>query len=137
MLAGGIESSKTISFMKTKKTNHVPYMRRTLLRLTIRMMILVPIGLSSGRSIQAAPGAEANSAELNAVRKVAEGRRIFRYDTFGDQAFWGDALKLHQAIAGAGLGGIGPGVSPSTALAVGLKVDVDALPQSLQRQLAA
>ncbi|PWU09841.1 MAG: hypothetical protein C5B50_26540 [Verrucomicrobia bacterium] len=77
------------------------------------------------------------STELNALSKVEEGRRIFRYDTFGDQAFWGDALKLHQAIAGANLGGVGPGVSPATALAVGLKVDVEALPYTLQQQLAA
>lgn len=57
-----------------------------------------------------------------------EGRRIFRYDTFGDQAFWGGALQLHRAIAGARNGGVGPGVSPKTALAVGLKVDATAIP---------
>src|SRR5439155_375904 len=51
------------------------------------------------------------------------GRQIFRFDTFGDEAWWGDTLKLHQAIAGARNGGVGPGVSPKTALAVGLKVD--------------
>ena len=45
-------------------------------------------------------------------------------------------LKLHQAIAGAKLGGVGAGVSPATALAVGLKVDVDALPASLRDDLA-
>jgi hypothetical protein len=45
--------------------------------------------------------------------------------------FGGDTLKLHQAVAGAKQGGVGPGVSPKTALAVGLKVDLDALPQSL------
>ncbi len=78
-----------------------------------------------------------HSIEGNALAKVTEGRRTFRYDTFGDQAFWGDNLKLHQAIAGANLGGVGPGVSPSTALAVGLKVDADALPDKLKRQLAA
>ncbi|HVT57299.1 MAG TPA: hypothetical protein VHR45_02780 [Thermoanaerobaculia bacterium] len=60
-----------------------------------------------------------------------EGRRVFRFDTFGDEAFWGDALKLHQAIAGAKLGGVGGGVSPRTALAVGLKVDVEALPKEV------
>jgi hypothetical protein len=60
-----------------------------------------------------------------------QGRRTFRFDTFGDEAFWGDTLKLHQAVAGAKQGGVGPGVSPKTALAVGLKVDLDALPQSL------
>jgi len=89
------------------------------------------------RGAFAADEADSHSAERNALRKVTEGRRIFRYETFGDQAFWGDALRLHQAIAGTNLGGVGPGVSPSTALAVGLKVDVDALPISLQQQLAA
>ena len=52
----------------------------------------------------------------------------FRQDTFGNQAFWGGALRLHEALAGSANGGSGPGVSPETALAVGLKVDVDALP---------
>ena len=65
----------------------------------------------------------------NAERMLEEGRRIFRFDTFGDEAFWGGALKLHQAIAGERNGGVGPGVSPATALAVGLKVDVEALPR--------
>src|SRR5688572_8333926 len=60
-----------------------------------------------------------------------EGRRIFRFDTFGDEAWWGDQLRLHEAILGADLGGVGPGVSPETALAVGLKVDLDALPPEL------
>ena len=67
----------------------------------------------------------------------AEGRHIFRYDTFGDEAFWGDTLKLHLALAGANNGGVGPGVSPRTALAVGLKVDVQALPLALQKKLRA
>ena len=67
----------------------------------------------------------------NARHMAAEGERIFRSDTFGDEAFWGDTLRLHEAIEGAKLGGVGPGVSPATALAVGLKVDVDALPASL------
>ena len=71
----------------------------------------------------------------NAVQLVSQGRQIFRFDTFGDQAFWGDMLKLHLAIEGAGLGGVGPGVSPKTALSVGLKVDVDALPNDLLAHL--
>jgi hypothetical protein len=60
------------------------------------------------------------------------GQRIFRFDTFGDEAFWGDTLKLHRAIEGQRFGGVGPGVSPATALAVGLKVDAEALsPETL------
>jgi len=71
----------------------------------------------------------------NGRQMVAEGMRIFRFDTFGDEAFWGDALQLHQAIQGGTFGGVGPGVSPRTALAVGLKVDVDALPHDLVEKL--
>ena len=73
----------------------------------------------------------------NNTMLFAEGRRVFRYDTFGDEAFWGDALKLHLALAGTNNGGVGPGVSPRTALGVGLKVDVRALPNSLQKKLRA
>lgn len=78
-----------------------------------------------------------NAIERNGQKMIAEGRRTFRFDTLGDQAFWGDSLKLHQAIEGAKLGGAGPGVSPKTALAVGLKVDLDALPPSLVQALKA
>jgi hypothetical protein len=67
----------------------------------------------------------------NARVLLDDGRRIFRFDTFGDEAFWGDELRLHQAIAGANHGGVGPGVTPRTALAVGLKVDSDSLPEPL------
>ncbi len=74
--------------------------------------------------------------ELNALKQVREGRESFRYSTFGDEAFWGDALGLHLAIAGAANGGVGPGVSPEAALAAGMKVDVNALPRSLLRDMA-
>lgn len=73
----------------------------------------------------------------NAQKMIEEGRRIFRFDTFGSEAFWGDALQLHKAIAGEKNGGVGPGVSPKTALAVGLKVDADALPKELVAQIKA
>jgi hypothetical protein len=73
----------------------------------------------------------------NARRLIEEGKRTFRFDTFGSEAFWGDTLQLHKAIEGAQFGGVGPGVSPRTALAVGLKVDSDALPADLVRQLKA
>ena len=66
-----------------------------------------------------------------------QGKNIFRNDTFGDQDFWGDTLQLNKAIEGAQHGGVGPGVSPATALAVGLKVDQDALPPALVKQISA
>jgi len=71
----------------------------------------------------------------NAQLMIEQGRQIFRFDTFGDEAFWGDTLKLHQAIEGTKFGGVGPGVSPRTALSVGLKVDLDALPKLLVQQI--
>jgi len=75
--------------------------------------------------------------EQNAQSMLVAGRASFRDDTFGSESFWGDKLKLHRAIAGERNGGVGPGVSPKTALAVGLKVDADALPaavvQAIQR----
>ena len=71
----------------------------------------------------------------SAIDEIERGRRIFRDDTFGSQAFWGGALRLHQAIAGRTNGGVGPGLSPKAALALGLKVDVNALPAALQRAL--
>ena len=73
----------------------------------------------------------------HAQRMIEEGRRIFRFDTFGSEAFWGDALQLHKAIAGAKNGGVGGGVSPKSALAVGLKVDAEALPAALVAQIKA
>ena len=73
----------------------------------------------------------------HARQTVDQGRQIFRFDTFGSEAFFGDALQLHKAIAGAKNGGVGPGVSPKTALAVGLKVDADALPENLKGQIRA
>src|SRR5512141_577455 len=122
------------------------------MRSRVALFLIVLLGavglLIGGRSSAdnqgkpAAPAA-ANLTEADrmisahAQRMVDEGRRIFRYETFGSEAFWGDALELHKAIAGDKHGGLGGGVSPKTALAVGMKVDVDALPAALQSQLKA
>jgi mono/diheme cytochrome c family protein len=64
----------------------------------------------------------------NARRRdgARDGQHIFRYDTFGDEQLWTDVLRMHEVI---------PTVDPSTALAVGLKVDVKALPSGLLRSL--
>ena len=67
----------------------------------------------------------------NADGLMEQGRRTFRFDTFGDEAFWGSTIHLHQAVQGEKFGGVGPGVSPKTALSVGLKVDAEALPPTL------
>ncbi len=87
----------------------------------------------------AAPARKGFDAEIarSSQTMFEEGRKTFRADTFGSEGFWGDALRLHKAIAGEKNGGVGPGVSPKTALSVGLKVDADALPDSLKKQLKA
>lgn len=73
--------------------------------------------------------------EVNAVQSIREGRQIFRFSTFGSEAFWGGQLQLHRAIAGAATGGVGGGLSPKAALSLGLKVDSQALPSSVRRAL--
>ncbi len=96
--------------------------------------------LSGAMTLYAAsPAQKGFDADIarHAQTMLDEGRKIFRYDTFGNEAFWGDALQLHKAIAGEKNGGVGPGVSPKTALSVGLKVDADALPEALKKQFKA
>src|SRR5262245_49565423 len=75
------------------------------------------------------------AVDQGARQMIAAGRKIFRFDTFGDEAFWGGALKLHLAIEGAKRGGVGPGLSPKAALDLGLRVDVQALPDDLVAKL--
>ena len=76
-----------------------------------------------------------SETDSHALATVREGRETFRHDTFGDEGFWGDTIKLHQAIAGEANGGVGPGVSPATALAVGLKVDSNAIPAEVAQKI--
>jgi hypothetical protein len=102
----------------------------------VALVIVAAVAPSGTSSASASLGFD-GVIDDNAARMVRDGRRIFRFDTFGDEAFWGDALQLHKAIAGEKYGGVGPGVSPKTALAVGLKVDLGALPAPLVQQLKA
>jgi len=77
------------------------------------------------------------SPTRHAESLVSQGRQTFRFDDFDDNAFWSGALQLDKAIEGRRFGGVGPGVSPKTALAVGLKVDSNALPDSVLSALKA
>lgn len=115
----------------------------------IKIMVLaasvtIALGYLVSRSVAQDVGVQSRSQEEqgfdrqigeNARRMMDQGKQIFRYDTFGDEVYWTDKLKLHDAIQGSKFGGVGPGVSPKTALAVGLKVDMDALPQNLVNQI--
>ena len=120
--------------------------RTSLLMLFTSLTVVVAMLCStSGSQAQGEPpnnlnltgyGTNADPRTDNSVKQMmAEGRQTFRHDTFGDEAFWSGVLQLEKAIEGEKLGGVGPGVSPKTALAVGLKVDLKALPRPLVNQL--
>ncbi len=80
-----------------------------------------------GGSMAGPPGAAADAQAAGqrgqGIALAAQGRHIFRYETFGDEAKWTDTLRMHEVIAAA--------VDPVTALSVGLKVDADALPPDI------
>ena len=75
--------------------------------------------------------------EQHARDSFVRGREIFRFDTFGSEAFWGGKLRLHEPIIGARFGGVGPGLSPLLALQVGLKIDAEMVPPALIGRLRA
>jgi hypothetical protein len=110
-------------------------MRRVSNCFAFAMCVLLGMLGHSARADDDQGSARDRDGSPQSEQTLAEGKHIFRFDTFGDEAFWGDTIKLHEGIEGAAFGGVGPGVSPKTALAVGLKVDVDALPRSLIESL--
>jgi hypothetical protein len=71
---------------------------------------------------------DVSSAERVREAQRREGRDVFRFDTFGDEQLWTDVLRMHEVI---------PAVDPATALSVGLKVDVEALPPAVLNAIAA
>ena len=113
-------------------------MRRTVLPLAVAVAVATGVLLFAHAVLQSRVSAKASSAggaqrgstqdappsdfdrlvHHNAEKMIEQGRQVFRYDTFGSEAFWGDALQLHKAIAGEKNGGVGGGVSPKTALSV-------------------
>jgi mono/diheme cytochrome c family protein len=90
--------------------------------LILRALILLPLAVLSGCG--GSGGSPQPSPEL-----LAEGKQTFRHETFGDEAQWTDALRMHEVIE--------QGVSPRTALSVGLKVDAEALPPEVVAAIKA
>jgi cytochrome c551/c552 len=89
----------------------------------VLLLALAVPGLAQKESRAARP---VDTIAAHARSMVNEGRQTFRYETFGDQAFWTGTLQIHRALAT---------VSPRAALGVGLKVDSDALPQEVLRAI--
>ena len=93
---------------------------RSIVAASIVFVVAAALALSErGPAIQAEP--QANTARVGAPDHL-DGQAIFRFDTFGDEQLWTDTLRMHEVIRM---------VDPATALAVGLKVDVEALPPTV------
>jgi len=93
-----------------------------------------PTGVETDPAVRAQRAPEKSfddRVDDNAKEMLKEGKRIFRYDSFGSEEFWGGSLRLHEAILGEKLGGVGPGVTARQALQLGLKADIAALPKIL------
>ena len=99
--------------------------------LTLALTFVI-YGFAPATSASQLSGRSGDDAENNqrddGERRHRDGQAIFRYDTFGDEQLWTNVLRMHEVIAT---------VPPSTALAVGLKVDVDALPREVIAALQA
>ena len=76
-----------------------------------------------------------DAIEKNMKEMFDKGKAVFRFETFGDEAFWTDQLQLQKAIADSKHGGIGKGITPKEAVAAGLKVDLAVLPKFLRRKI--
>ena len=88
----------------------------------LRVALVTTTAAVASALVTACGGSTDNSAAEQAAL-IAQGQQIFRFDTFGDETQWTDALKMNEVISAA--------VDPVTALSVGLKVDADALPPTV------
>src|SRR5947209_20065215 len=91
----------------------------------VLLMVLLAGCLNYPREVKTNPAVETqrmphlgfeHKIRANADELFEQGREIFRYDTFGSEAFWGDEVGLHKAILGEKHGGVGPGLTPKQAL---------------------
>ncbi len=103
--------------------------RRTVRLLPWAVALLLVGGALFNFSAYSKSGHHKRHKETNGERLIRQGKQTFRFDTFGDEQFWTNALQLQKAIEGSKHGGVGPGLSPVAALGAGLKVDAAALPK--------
>jgi mono/diheme cytochrome c family protein len=98
-------------------------MTSTLIRVVALTIVATALaGCGGGNNEPSAMTTEPSTADQQSAL-IAQGRDVFRFETFGDEAKWTDRLRLHEVVRAA--------VDPVTALAVGLKVDADALPPTI------
>ena len=94
----------------------------------VRTALLGVVAISLAAVLSCDDDSTAPDDEILDPALVAEGKQVFRFDTFGDEKYWTDTLRMHEVIQSA--------VTPAAALGVGLKVDADALPVALKEALA-
>ena len=85
------------------------------------------IGLACGRSVSVTSSQPTGFVSGGDVENVDEGRRVFRFETFGDEQFWTDTARMHEVVQ--------KSVSPKLALSVGLKVDAEAIPPDVAQAI--
>jgi len=88
-----------------------------------RLVLITATLAASALAVVACGGGADDSPQVDQAALVAQGKQIFRFDTFGDEIFWTDTLRMNEVI--------GAAVDPVTALSVGLKVDAEALPPAV------
>jgi len=93
----------------------------------IVMATLALLALTAGAALVGCEKGKMSSEVVASSGPVADGQRIFRFDTFGDEQFWTDTLRLHEVVEKT--------VDPTTALTVGLKVDADVLPPGILKKV--
>lgn len=108
---------------------------KALIVLILLLLVIILIKALKPKATSGSTNTYDNEVIRNVEKMFPEGKRIFRYVTFGDEDFWGKALRLHEAIEGSKFGGVGTGVSPKAALSLGLKVDAEALPPDLASKI--
>ena len=105
--------------------------------LFVASMAMMQCTSSTDRKTSATTKETDDATTANANKMMAEGKQTFRFETFGDEAYWTDALQLNKAILGEKNGGVGGGLSPKAALAAGLKVDMDVIPADVAAAIKA
>src|SRR6185503_7547521 len=96
--------------------------------LTVTFVIYGFAPATTAQQLTGRSGFDAERQRDDGEGRYRDGQAIFRYDTFGDEQLWTNVLRMHEVIAK---------VDPATALSVGLKVDVDALPSAVNAALRA
>src|SRR5512140_1023285 len=79
-------------------------------------------------ALLAASCARSSTPTSPSPQAIDQGKQIFRFETFGDETFWTDTLRMHEVVQT---------VPPTTALAVGLKIDADTLPAAVLQAIQA